>query len=302
MTSVDPVGPPAVGAAAAPPPTRSPAPHRQLLSRLISFSDLAYRPGCPMDPVREPADPRGSDGGSRMTEEKNDETTRPAHGRPEPDTISDAVVPEDPAQAIALPADTPPPPADARRRPAGLPPPGEPARPPGQHAAPGPPAGSRRPQVHPAAGTYAMGALAGNPAPGAGAHRHRALRLGPAPPVTAPAPAGFPALRPGRTAAGRPRPRRRRRPSPTTRCATASWPAGRVAVLAAGVGIGHAAWSDGLSNPSAARLGQRQLPRGSGSSGQRLERIGSGQRFPFGGRLSATRATPATRATRAAPA
>ncbi len=78
-----------------------------------------------------------------MTEEANNETSGQPMGASEPDTVLDAVVPEDPAQAMELTGGC----SAAAGRDAPVPgrraaPPGEHAASPGQHAAPGPPAGA----------------------------------------------------------------------------------------------------------------------------------------------------------------
>ena len=75
-----------------------------------------------------------------------------------------------------------------------------------------------------------------------------------------------------------------RPPSPTTACATRSVVGGAAAVLlAAGVGIGHAAWSTGSPNPSAAPAsGSTQLPFRSGGTGSGNGTGGSGN-GSFGG-------------------
>ncbi len=87
-----------------------------------------------------------------MHEDQNDETPQNA-GRPDMELASDAAVPEDPAQAIALPAKTPTPPQEPELTPTAA----QPDTPPL-----GVPQGS--PQGV-APGTYAMGALAGHPVP-----------------------------------------------------------------------------------------------------------------------------------------
>ena len=53
-----------------------------------------------------PCDRPGCDGRPRMHEDEQDQTPQTA-GRPDMEYTSDAVVREDPAQAIALPAETP---------------------------------------------------------------------------------------------------------------------------------------------------------------------------------------------------
>ena len=55
-------------------------------------------------------------------------------------------------------------------------------------------------------------------------------------------------------------------------------------LLVAGVGIGHAAWTSGASNPSASPAsGGSQLPFRSGGTGSGNGSSGSGNGFPFGG-------------------
>src|ERR1700683_1193046 len=231
-------------------------------------------------PVNEPVEPRGSDGGFRMTEEANNETTGQAMGGSEPDTVLDAVVPEDPAQAMDLPAAIPPPPAGTPLSQASAPPPQASTPPmglPQETPASTPPTGlpQQPPAEVPPTASYAMGALAGNPAPG----EAPSAPYGAAPGYGAAA--GF-AASPGDTG-GWPAP-----PAPpTTASGTHKVRNGllvggaALAVLAAGIGIGHGAWNNGTSNLSASNVaGNGQLaPRsGSGASGN-----GSGG-FPFGGR------------------
>ena len=106
-----------------------------------------------------------------MTEEANNETNGQAMGASEPDTVLDAVVPEDPAQAMDLPAAIPPPPVGTPLSQASAPPPQASTPPmglPQETPASTPPTGlpQQPPAEVPPTGTYAMGALAGNPAAG----------------------------------------------------------------------------------------------------------------------------------------
>ncbi len=235
-----------------------------------------------------------------MNEDKHDQTPQTA-GRREMEHTSDAVVPEDPAQTIALPAETPAPPqepelspqAQAIALPAETPtPPQQPeVIPPAQPDTPplGLPQGM-------AAGTYAMGALADTPVPGAAA----APSPGPDAPYGAGPTAGYGARAGypygGAGFAGPPTP-----PTPPSwytpspggaapaakpdhRLRNALVVGGAAAVLlAAGVGIGHAAWSTGSPNPSAAPAsGSTQLPFRSGGTGSGNGTGGSGN-GSFGG-------------------
>jgi S1-C subfamily serine protease len=218
-----------------------------------------------------------------MNEDHNDEGLQ-GGGRAEMERTSDATVPEDPAaHAIALPAKTPTPPQESE-----LTPPAQPDTPP--FGVPGHSQGA-------VPGTYAMGALAGTPAPGPGSDPSTGAVSRPDGPYSMGPVAGYGAG-PGYGAGfefGGPG-----FGNPPTQPTAASWytpgsgapsttaksdhrvrnallAGGAAAVLlAAGVGIGHAAWSAGGSNPSAAASGGTQHPFHSGDNG-------SGNGFPFGG-------------------
>ncbi|MGO8826436.1 MAG: S1C family serine protease [Acidimicrobiales bacterium] len=197
-----------------------------------------------------------------MTEEQNDQTAEQPASSSEPETAP-TPVPETTGQAIALPATTPPPPPELPQQPTELP--QQPDTPPM-----GLPQGSDIPQ-----GTYAMGALAGNPIlgdptgrPYAGPPTNPGAPMWPAPPA------------PGASAGGS---------SHHVRNGVLAGIAA-FAVLAAGVGIGHAAWNNNTSNLSATgSSGSTRLPSGSGSSGGgNSGSSGSpfGNGAPFGGGFS----------------
>ena len=192
-----------------------------------------------------------------MTEDQNDQTPDQPAGSSEPETAP-TPVPETTGQAIALPATTPPAPSELPQQP-DTPPMGLPQ-------------GSDIPQ-----GTYAMGALAGNPMlgeptgrPFAGPPTDPGAPMWPAPPA------------PGASAGA------------STHHVRNGVLAGiaAFAVLAAGVGIGHAAWTNNTSNLSASpSTGSTRLPSGSGSSGSGSGNSGSsgspfGNGSPFGGGFS----------------
>ncbi len=183
-----------------------------------------------------------------MSEDTNDQTA----GQPkawESDTGHDAAVPEDPAQAIALPAVTPPV-APANEAPA--PPTPTPATP--FAAAPQQPQPETTPpQGTPPSGSYAMGALGGNPALGA------TPGAAPSDPGTWswPAQSAPPAGQAGAAGAK----------TGSHKVRTGVLIGGAAAVLlAAGIGIGHAAWSNNNSNLSALSSGNSfQVPNHTGS-------------------------------------
>jgi hypothetical protein len=104
---------------------------------------------------------------ARTEDQMSDDTNDQAAGQPrawESETGHDAAVPEDPAQAIALPAVTPPaPPANE----APVPPVQAAPTPAAPFAAAPQQPGTTPPQGTPPSGGYAMGALGANPALGA---------------------------------------------------------------------------------------------------------------------------------------
>jgi S1-C subfamily serine protease len=189
-----------------------------------------------------------------MTEDRNDETTEQPVTGSEPDPAPQSV-PQDATAAIPLPETTP----VAETAPP-LPPP-----------TPMPLSTQRdTPPMGVPQGSYALGALAGNPnlgtAPPAGFGTPPTdpnAGTWPAPPAPVPA-----------TSAGR---------NHRTRNAVLAGGAALV-VLAAGVGIGHAAWNNNPSNLSAASSsGNTHLPFRAGSgngSGGSTNPFGNG--FPFG--------------------
>ena len=179
---------------------------------------------------------------------------------PTPETTAQTPAPEATGQAIALPATTPPAPA-------------EPIAVPQQPDTPpmGVPQGSGIPQ-----GSYAMGALAGNPMLGEPTGRPYA---GPATDPNAPMWAA--PVAPGTPATGAHHVRN------GVLAGVAAF-----ALLAGGVAIGHAAWTSGTSNLSATpSSGSSRLPSGSGNGS--ANPFGNGS--PFGGVFgNSGRATPAT--------
>jgi S1-C subfamily serine protease len=200
-----------------------------------------------------------------MSEHTNNESA----GQPkawESDTGHDAAVPDDPAQAIALPMVTPPaPPANE----APAPPAPAPAVP--FAAAPQQPE-TTPPQGMPQSGAYAMGALGGNPALGAApgaAPSDPATWTWQTSPAGAPGAPGVPGVPGAKTGNHKVR--------------TGVLIGGAAAVLlAAGIGIGHAAWSGDNSNLSALSSGNSfQVPSHTGSgSGSGSGNANSGS--PFG--------------------
>jgi S1-C subfamily serine protease len=193
-----------------------------------------------------------------MSEDTNDQSA----GQPkawESDTGHDAAVPEDPAQAIALPVVTPPaPPADEAPAPPAAPAPAVPFA-----AAPQQPE-TTPPQGTPPSGAYAMGALGGNPALGAAPSDPATWtwQTSPTPPA---AQAGVAGAKTG-----------------SHKVRTGVLIGGAAAVLlAAGIGIGHAAWSGNDSNLSALSSGNSfQVPNHTGSGHSNSGNSNSGN--PFG--------------------
>jgi len=195
-----------------------------------------------------------------MTEDQNDQTNEGPMSDPNPETAP-AEVPETTSQAaIPLPAVTPP----ASEQP--LPLPQQPDTPPmGFAHDPTPPASSTPPQ-----GTYAMGALAGNPMLGA----TPASSFGTPPPTNPGAPT-WPAP-----------------PAPAAAAGTSNHRvrngllagAAALAVLGAGFGIGHATTNNGGSTQAfSPTSGSSRLPSSSGSSGGSSSSGGSGSSgTPFG--------------------
>jgi S1-C subfamily serine protease len=192
-----------------------------------------------------------------VTEDQNDQTPDQPASSSEPETAP-TPIPETTGQAVALPATTPPAPSELPQQP-DTPPMGLPQ-------------GSDIPQ-----GTYAMGALAGNPMlgdptgqPFAGPPTDPGAPMWPAPPAPAASAGGSNHHVRNGVLAG----------------------IAAFAVLAAGVGIGHAAWTNNTSNLSAASSsGSTRLPSGSGSSGSGSGNSGSsgspfGNGSPFGGGFS----------------
>ncbi len=195
-----------------------------------------------------------------MTDDQNDQTAGEPVSSNEPETNPTPAT-ENTGQAIALPAETPAPTAEP------LPLPQQPDTPPM-----GMPQGTTPPQ-----GTYAMGALGRNPLLG------EAPATSFASPPTDPGAPMWPAP-PAQAASG---------PSGSHRVRNGvlAGVAG-LAVLAAGVGIGHAAWTNGTNGGStqafAPSSGTSHLPFRSGSSGNGSGGSGaSGNPFgngsPFGG-------------------
>ena len=196
-----------------------------------------------------------------MTEDQNDQTEPTADqptGSSEPATAA-TPVPETTGQAIALPATTPPAPAELPQQP-DTPPMGIPQ-------------GTDSPR-----GTYAMGALAGNPMLGASTGQPFAG------PPTDPGAPMWPAPPAAGTSAGG--------SGHHVRNGVLAGVAA-FALLAAGVGIGHAAWTNnGSSSLSAAPSGNSSSGSGSsggsrfgsGNSGSSSSPFGNGS--PFGGGFS----------------
>ena len=238
--------------------------------RVITFSDLAYRPGrVEWKPCRVPGRP-GLRRRTEMTEDQNqnDQTTgqpRRAARSPRPRATAAA---ETAGQAIPLPAVTPP-----TRRPEAFPLPQQPDTPPdGRAAGTDPPAGHHPARAHPAAGHVRHGRPGRQP--DAGRRRRHVPSWAPRPPTPAPRCGPRPPAPAPRHQRQPPRPqrpaRRQRPPSPSS---------------AAGVGIGHAAWTNGNEHrrplpPRRART--RAVPLGAA-------RVGSGTPFgngsPFGAGL-----------------
>ncbi len=201
-----------------------------------------------------------------MTEDQNDQTPDPAGSGSEPETAS-TQMPDDAGRPIALPASTPEPPAEAfplaqqpDTPPMGMPHGAAPATPP--------------------PGSYAMGALAGNPMLGDATPRPPGGYAGPPTDPNAP-------MWPAPPSAGA---------SGTTNHRTRNGllaGAAALVVLAAGVGIGHAAWNNDSVNLSASPpSGSGRIPSGtpgggsqspSGNSFGNGNGFGSGNGSPFGG-------------------
>jgi S1-C subfamily serine protease len=178
-----------------------------------------------------------------MTEDQNDQTNEGPKGDPTPETTPNAVPETTSEAAIPLPAVTPP----TSEQP--LPLPQQPDTPPmGFAHDPMPPAGSTPPQ-----GTYAMGALAGNPMLGAAP----ASSFGPPPPTNPGAPTWSAAPAPAATSgSGNHRVRNGLLAG-----------AAALAVLGAGFGIGHATTNNGGSTQAfSPTSGSSPLPSNSGSS------------------------------------
>ncbi len=217
-----------------------------------------------------------------MTEHQNDETPgQPVSGQ-EPETAATPTA-ASAGQAIPLPATTPPSPegsspAGPETPPVGLPlsmtPPQAITPPQGVT----PPQGSTPPpETTPPQGSYAMGALAGNP------------MLGAAPASSF----GNPPTDPGAPMWPAP-------PAPANANASGNHRvrnglligAAAVAALGAGVGIGHAAWTNNNNNTQAfaPSSGTSQLPSRSGSGNGSTGSGSSGNQFgngsPFGGGFS----------------
>ena len=200
-----------------------------------------------------------------MTEDQNDQTTEGAVSGPEPE-ITPSAVPETTIQAaIPMPAVTPSPSEQP------LPLPQQPDTPPmgvpqGANAS----EGSTPPQ-----GTYAMGALAGNPALGAAP----GASFGTPPPTDPGAPMWWASPPPAAAPAG----------STNHRVRNGLLAgAAALAVLGAGIGIGHAATNNnGGTTQAFAPSGSARVPsnsggsHSSGGSGSSANPFGGGS--PFGG-------------------
>ncbi len=179
----------------------------------------------------------------------------------ESETGHDAAVPEDPAHAIALPAVTPPAPPASE---APVPPVQSAPTPAAPFAAAPQQPETTPPQGTPPSGSYAMGALGANPVPGAapGAAPSDPGTWSWTPPPTPPA---------GQASVVGAK-------SPNHKLRTGVLIGGAAAVLlAAGIGIGHAAWS-GNTNLSALQSGNTfHAPTRSGTGSG-----GTGSGNPFG--------------------
>jgi S1-C subfamily serine protease len=193
-----------------------------------------------------------------MTEDQdhNDQTAGPPVDGAEPETAQGPAA-ETAGQAIPLPSTTPPPAAGPVPQPPG-------AEPVDMPQTVTPPEGVI-PESTPPQGTYALGALAGNPVLG------QAPQSSFGPHDTDPGSPVWPAPGVQGVSGGGGTHRLRN----GLLAGTAS-----VAILAAGVGIGHAAWNKGSNTQALApSSGSTRLPSGSGS--------GSGNPFgngsPFGG-------------------
>ena len=211
-----------------------------------------------------------------MTEDQNENTTEgPATG-PEPETAPSSVSDATSEAAIPLPA------ASTSQWEQPVPLPEEPDGPPMAMAqSPTPPAGVTPPNSTPPQGTYAMGALAGNPA------------LGQAPGATYGTP---PPTDPGvHNAAGAPGAATWSTPSMAAAAGSNHHRvrngllagAAALAVLGAGIGIGHATSSNNGSSTQAfaPSSGSSRVPSGPGSNGPGPSGNPFGNGSPFGGRF-----------------
>jgi S1-C subfamily serine protease len=195
-----------------------------------------------------------------MTEDQNDQTTEGPLSNTDPETAATAV-PETTSQAaIPLPASTPPfaeqPPALAQQ---------SQTPPMGMEHDPTPPAGSTPPQ-----GTYAMGALAGNPMLGAA----QASSFGGPPPTNPGAPMWPAPPAPGAAPSGNSNHRVRN---------GLLAGAAALAVLGAGFGIGHATTDNGGSTQAfSSTSGNARVPSGSGSGGSNSSGSSGSSGSPFG--------------------
>jgi S1-C subfamily serine protease len=204
-----------------------------------------------------------------MTEEQNEQTTgqEPAAGTESPAAATPAS--EATGDAIPMPAGSTAEPADATASPAGdasptptetpvVASPSDTALPQQPEAPDTPPQGVPQgvPQGAPTGG-YAMGALAGNPRLGTPPPYHYGYGYGYAGPPTDPNAPFWTA--PPAAAPGGHRDNRLRNGLIAGGAA--------LVVLAAGIGIGHAAWNNNTQIPSAASSNNNQLPsRGNGSN------------------------------------
>jgi len=196
-----------------------------------------------------------------MTEDQNDNVTGGPVGDPDPETAPTAAPEATSQAAIPMPAATPPPPEQP------LPLPQQADTPPtGVAHDPTPLASSTPPQ-----GTYAMGALAGNPMLGAA----------PAPPSSF---GGPPPTDPGAPMWPAP-------PAPGTATGSSNHRvrngllagAAALAVLGAGFGIGHATTNNGGSTQAfSPTSGSARLPSGFGSGGSRSSGGSGSSGSPFG--------------------
>ncbi len=185
-----------------------------------------------------------------MTEDQNDNTAEGPASGPEPETAPTSET-EHPGQA-AIPL--PPTSASSWEQPVPLP--EQPDTPPmGVPQGTTPPAGSTPPNSTPPQGTYAMGALAGNPALG----QPPGASFGTPPPTDPGAPMWGAPVGPAATSGDH---HHRVRNGLLAGAAA-------LAVLGAGIGIGHATTSNNGSSTQAfaPSSGSSRVPSGSGSSG-----------------------------------